>query len=97
MALPKKVKKYLPLTPEKQLLDRREQLLEYIQQDGTYLPKGVLHADMDRGVLDFVRDELECIVDYWPGSSSIFQIYNRALTAQEVLQNYNALKGRFGL
>jgi hypothetical protein len=63
MALPKKVKKYLPLTPEKQLLDRREQLLEYIQQDGTYLPKGVLHADMDRGVLDFVRDELECIVD----------------------------------
>jgi hypothetical protein len=37
------------------------------------------------------------IVDYWPGSSSIFQIYNRALTAQEVLQNYNALKGRFGL
>ena len=26
-----------------------------------------------------------------------FQIYNRALTAQEVLQNYNATKGRFGL
>ena len=26
-----------------------------------------------------------------------FQAYNRALTAAEVLQNYNALKGRFGL
>jgi hypothetical protein len=25
------------------------------------------------------------------------QIYNRALSAQEVLQNYNAIKGRFGL
>lgn len=25
------------------------------------------------------------------------QLYNRALSAQEVLQNYNALKGRFGL
>ena len=25
------------------------------------------------------------------------QVYNRALTAQEVLQNYNATKGRFGL
>jgi len=37
------------------------------------------------------------IVDYWPGQSSIFQMYNRALTAAEVLQNYNALKGRFGL
>lgn len=31
--------------------------------------------------------------------SSIYnlQIYNRALTSQEVLQNYNALKSRFGL
>ena len=63
MALPKQVKKYLPLTPEKQLLERREQLLEFIQKDGTYLPKGVLHADLDRGMLDFVRDELECVVD----------------------------------
>ena len=26
-----------------------------------------------------------------------FQIYNRALSASEVLQNYNALKGRYGL
>ena len=25
------------------------------------------------------------------------QIYNRALSANEVLHNYNALKGRFGL
>lgn len=63
MALPKKIKKHLPLTPQKELLGRREELLEYIQKDGTYLPKGVLHADMDRGVLDFVRDELECVVD----------------------------------
>jgi len=63
MALPKQIKKYLPLTPEKQLLERREQLLEFIQKDGTYLPKGILHADLDRGMLDFVRDELECVVD----------------------------------
>ena len=26
-----------------------------------------------------------------------FQVYNRALTASEIQQNYNALKGRFGL
>lgn len=63
MALPKKIKKHLPLTPQKELLGRREELLEFIQKDGTYLPKGVLHADMDRGVLDFVRDELECVID----------------------------------
>ncbi len=42
---------------------------------------------------------------YRPGSStnytdcdiSSFSIYNRTLTSVEVLQNYNALKGRFGL
>jgi hypothetical protein len=31
------------------------------------------------------------------GNISNLQIYNRALSAQEILQNYNALKGRFGL
>lgn len=31
------------------------------------------------------------------GRIAIAQIYNRGLTAQEVLQNYNATKGRFGL
>jgi len=31
------------------------------------------------------------------GDLSNFQTYNKALTAAEVLQNYNALKGRFGL
>lgn len=34
---------------------------------------------------------------YFNGNVSNTQIYNRALTAQEVLQNYNATKTRFGL
>ena len=58
MALPKNVKKYLPLTPDKILLQRREELLEQIQKDGTYLPKSILHADLDRGMLDFVKEDL---------------------------------------
>ena len=45
------------------------------------------------------------IVGRWIGGSSqplygniaSFRYYNRALSAQEVLQNYNATKGRFGL
>jgi hypothetical protein len=32
---------------------------------------------------------------FYPGSIGNFQIYNRALSAKEVLHNYNALKGRF--
>jgi hypothetical protein len=35
--------------------------LEYINEDGTYLPKSVLHADLDRGMLDFVKGDLEVI------------------------------------
>jgi hypothetical protein len=31
------------------------------------------------------------------GSVSNATVYNRALSADEVLQNYNATKGRFGL
>jgi predicted heme/steroid binding protein len=34
---------------------------------------------------------------YYTGNISQTSIYNRALSAQEVLQNYNATKGRFGL
>lgn len=33
----------------------------------------------------------------FPGSISALSRYNRALTATEVLRNYNALKGRYGL
>jgi hypothetical protein len=35
--------------------------------------------------------------DYFNGTIGVVQIYGRALTAAEVLQNYNATKGRFGL
>jgi hypothetical protein len=34
---------------------------------------------------------------FFGGHISNVQVYNRALLADEVLQNYNALKGRFGL
>jgi len=32
---------------------------------------------------------------YWKGMFSYFSVYNRALTATEILQNYNATKGRY--
>lgn len=34
---------------------------------------------------------------YLAGRWSVFKLYNRALSAAEVTQNYNALKGRYGL
>jgi len=39
----------------------------------------------------------DAIVDFVNGKSSSFLIYNRALTATEIQQNYNATKSRFGL
>lgn len=35
--------------------------------------------------------------DYMSGSAGVLQIYNRALTAAEVTQNYDAFKSRYGL
>jgi hypothetical protein len=63
MAVPRKIKPTLPLVPKKELYPRREQLLEFIQKDGTYLPKSILHADLDRGMLDFVKEELKLYSD----------------------------------
>jgi len=64
MALPKKqVKPYLPLTYPKTLSARRHQIADMISKDGTYLPKSLLHADLDRGFLDFVKGSLQTIVE----------------------------------
>ena len=35
--------------------------------------------------------------NYIPGTFGAFKIYNKVLTSAEILQNYNALKDRFGL
>ena len=63
MGLPSKIKKNIPLTESKTLLPRRHELLDKINKDGTYLPKSLLHADLDRGFLDFVRDDLKVVVE----------------------------------
>lgn len=63
MAFPIQIKKSLPLVPQKTLYARREELKDYINKDGTFLPKSVLHADLDRGMLDFVKNELQLVTE----------------------------------
>lgn len=63
MGIPKKIIKDIKLTPEKILMERREELLNDINRNGTFLPKSILHADLDRGFLDFVKNDLELVVD----------------------------------
>ena len=62
MALPKKIKKHIPLTDEKSLYPRREELVDKINRDGTYLPNSILQADLDGGMLDFVKNDLKTVV-----------------------------------
>ena len=49
----------------------------------------------DTGVIEIGKDETWA--RYLNGNISAVQLYNRALSASEVTQNYNALKSRFGL
>lgn len=48
-------------------------------------------------ITDFFIGYLDSFSSYADGRIATVQIYNRALTASEVLQNYNATKGRYGL
>jgi len=42
---------------------RRKQLAEFISEDGTFLPKSVLHEDLDLGMLEFVKDRLKITIN----------------------------------
>ena len=77
MAFPKQIKPTIDLVPPKTLSARREQLLEYINKDGTYLPQSVLHADLDLGMLEFVKNELKTTV-----SGKDINVINKIITNQ---------------
>lgn len=47
--------------------------------------------------VDFRIGSNERANEYWNGNISTAMWYNRSLSQQEIQQNYNALKGRFGL
>ena len=81
MAYPKKVIPTINLTPEKILFERREQLLSYITEDGTYLPKQLLHPELDRGFLDFVKDDLKTVV-----SGKVIPMVDLIITTQNWAQ-----------
>lgn len=63
MALPKKIKKNISLEPQLYGPARRQELLDKIKEHGTYLPKSLLHEDLDKGFLEFVKEELGIVSD----------------------------------
>mgnify|MGYP003646639283 FL=1 len=89
MALPKKLKKNLNIVPGPvqghypygyngiSTPDRRKELADLITEDGTFLPKSVLHADLDRGMLDFVSNDIQVAT-----SGKKIPVIDRILTLQ---------------
>ena len=63
MGIGKKIKKNIKLTPQLFGPSRRQEMLDQINQYGTFLPKSILHEDLDRGFLDFVKNELRVVTD----------------------------------
>ena len=60
MAIPKK---NIEVKLKKQLSSERVSLIERIRQNESFLPKGVLHEDLDRGFVDFTNKKLTLNVD----------------------------------
>ena len=58
MGLPKNYRKNLNITPHKQGAAARQEILDNIANPGTYLPKGILHEDMDRDFIEYVKNNI---------------------------------------
>jgi len=59
MGLPKKNKKNVNINPDKTGNDKRKELFDDISDNGTYLPKGVLHEDMDKSFVEFIESGID--------------------------------------
>jgi len=62
MELGKKINRKMPLGPQRTLYDRREDLLNEIIENDTFLPKSIMHEDLDGGVLDFFSKNIEVVI-----------------------------------
>jgi hypothetical protein len=65
--------------------------------DGTLVASGTGGTNSLTTATQLRIGSLQTNTNFFLGNIAQASIYNRALSAAEVLQNYNALKGRFGL
>jgi hypothetical protein len=66
----------------------------YVYLNGRLLYQ-VTDTTTHQDVLNLGRSRFD--QNYLNGNISLTQVYNRVLPANEILQNYNALRGRFQL
>jgi hypothetical protein len=63
MGLPKGFRKNLKLTKPKVGVERRQEILNDIADQGTFLPRGVSYEDIDSAFIEFSENDLEIIID----------------------------------
>ena len=63
MALPHGFRKNLNFNDKKVGPERRQEILDEITDNGTFLPRGVMYEDMDKAFIKFVEDELNLVLD----------------------------------
>jgi hypothetical protein len=63
MGLPKNYRKNLNITPHKRGFEQRQSILDDIANKGTYLPKSILHEDMDGGFKRYIDNEIDFVLN----------------------------------
>ena len=85
MPLPKR-KNNISIYGQKELTERRQELLDRITKSDTYLPDSILHDDLDLGMLEFIKDNFKVVSD-----GTKIPIIDKILTIQrwgEILNNW---------
>jgi len=65
--------------------------------NGSEIGSTTIDLRVDYTTAEFQVGDAESRIGNLDGNIALARVYNRALTASEVLQNYNATKGRFGI
>ena len=63
MGFPKGFRKNIKLIKDKVGFDRRQEILDDIDNKGTFLPRGVMYEDMDKAFVDFVEQDMKIVID----------------------------------
>ena len=87
MGIPKKRKNNIQIYKESEGVARRQELLDRITKSDTYLPDSILHDDLDRGMLDYIKNTFKVVSD-----GTQIPIIDKILTIQrwgEFTQNWS--------
>ncbi len=63
MGLPKGFRKNIKLTRPKVGVERRQEILDDIADQGTFLPRGVSYEDIDATFIEFAENDLKIVID----------------------------------